>query len=188
MQESERLSRLIDNFLAFSRMEQNKQTFEFGEVNIEAVVTTAVDTLGDRFGTLNCRLDVAVEPELPSIAGDSDALVTVLVNLLDNAYKYSGDVKHVVLRAYANNHKVYFEVRDNGIGLSSRAAKKVFDRFYQADQTLSRDAGGCGLGLSIVKFIVAAHGGSVAVSSQPGDGSTFTVTLPAGAALPPSPA
>ncbi len=186
--ESERLSRLIDNFLAFSRMEQDKQTFEFGEVNIEAVVTTAVDTLRDRFGAPNCRLDIAIEPELPRIAGDSDALVTVLVNLLDNAYKYSGDVKHVVLHAYESHHKVHFEVRDNGIGLSGRAAKRAFDRFYRADQTLSRDAGGCGLGLSIVKFIVTAHGGSVEVSSQPGEGSTFTVTLPAGAALPDPPA
>ena len=186
--ENERLSHLIDNFLAFSRMEQNKQTFEFGEVNIGTVVTTAVDALRDRFDTPNCRLEIAIEPELPRIAGNSDALVTVLVNLLDNAYKYSGDVKHVVLRAYANNRKVYLEVRDNGIGISRRAAKKVFDRFYQADQTLSRDAGGCGLGLSIVKFIIAAHGGSVEVSSQPGEGSTFTVTLPAGAALPAPPA
>ena len=186
--ESERLSRLIDSFLAFSRMEQDKQTFEFVEVNIDTVVTTAVDALRDRFGTPNCRLDITIEPDLPSIAGDFDALVTVLVNLLDNAYKYSGDVKHVVVRAYANHHKIHLEVRDNGIGLSVRAAKKIFGRFYQVDQTLSREAGGCGLGLSIVKFIVTAHGGSVEVSSQPGEGSMFRVTLPAIAGLPLPPA
>lgn len=69
-------------------------------------------------------------------------------------------------------------ITDNGIGLSRRAAKKIFNRFYQVDQSLARKAGGCGLGLSIVKFIVEAHGGSIEVTSQPGKGSTFTVRLP----------
>jgi signal transduction histidine kinase len=101
------------------------------------------------------------------------------VDLLDNAHKYTGDDKQVALRAYGGEGQVCLEVRDNGIGLSRRAAGKVFDRFYQVDQRLARQTGGCGLGLSIVQFIVRAHGGSVRVSSQPGRGSTFTVTLPA---------
>jgi len=103
----------------------------------------------------------------------------VLLNLLDNAYKYSNEEKHIVLRGYRENGHVCFAVQDNGIGLSSRVAGKIFDRFYQVDQSLSRPGSGCGLGLSIVKFIVSAHGGSVKVDSRPGQGSTFTVRLPA---------
>ncbi len=79
----------------------------------------------------------------------------------------------------AKGDDVCFAVRDNGIGLSARARSKIFERFYQVDQSLSRRAGGCGLGLSIVRLIVEAHGGSVEVDSQPGKGSTFTIRIPA---------
>ena len=75
--------------------------------------------------------------------------------------------------------RVCVEVRDNGIGISPRTVRRIFDRFYQTDQSLARSAGGCGLGLSIVRFILGAHHGSIDVSSRPGEGSTFTVRLPA---------
>ena len=177
--ENQRLSRLIDNFLAFSRMERNKRTFEFDEVKIDAIVSAALDAERERFESPGCRLDVNIAAGLPNIAGDTEALTTVLINLLDNAYKYTGNDKHVILRAYADDGAVCVEVKDNGVGLSRRAAKKVFDRFYQVDQRLSCSTGGCGLGLSIVQFIVTAHGGSVAVASQTDKGSTFRVMLPA---------
>lgn len=176
--ENERLSRLINNFLAFSRMERGKRTFEFAEVEVEEIVTAAVDAVREKYQAPGARLDVDVAAGLPKVTGDAGALTTVLVGLLDNAHKYTGDEKQVNLRAYAKAGNVHFDVRDNGVGLSRRAAKKVFDRFYQADERLARRAGGCGLGLSIVQFIVAAHGGSVSVSSQLGRGSMFTVTLP----------
>lgn len=177
--ENERLSRLIDNFLAFSRMERNKRTFEFSEVEVEEIVAAAVDAVREKFDAAGARLEVDVAVELPKINGDADALTTMLVDLLDNAHKYTGDDKHVVVRAYADGGKIRLEVQDNGVGLSRRAAKKVFGRFFQVDQSLSRRTGGCGLGLSIVRFIVTAHGGSVGVSSRAGRGSTFAVTLPA---------
>ena len=85
----------------------------------------------------------------------------------------------VILRVYKAGNRVCFEVEDNGIGLSRRAAKRVFDSFYQVDQTLSRTNEGCELGLSIVEFIVKAHRGSVSIASEQGKGSTFTVRLPA---------
>ncbi len=125
-------------------------------------------------------MDIAAD--LPAVAADPDAMVTVVVNLLDNAYKYTKEHKHIVLRAFSENGAVCFSVRDNGIGMSRRAVRRVFDRFYQVDQRLSRDASGVGLGLSIVKFIVDAHGGKVSVDSRPGEGTTFTVTVPAASA------
>jgi signal transduction histidine kinase len=176
--ENMRLSHLIDNFLSFSRMERGKRTFDLAECSSAEIVRRAVDAAGERFQTPECRLQVETAAELPPVMADADALVTAVLNLLDNAYKYSGGAKEILLRADAQNGQVRFAVSDRGIGLSLRAAKKVFRPFYQVDQHLSRSVGGCGLGLSIVQFIVAAHGGSVQVDSRPGKGSTFTIVLP----------
>ncbi len=176
--ENVRLSRLVDNFLTFSRMERNRQSFEKKQVPAATLVEDAAASVADRFRTSGCRFEVEITPDLPALTGDHDALVTVLINLLDNAYKYSDEHKHIVMSSYRENGHVCFAVKDNGIGLSNRVAGKIFDKFYQVDQSLSRPESGCGLGLSIVKFIVGAHGGSVDVDSRPGEGSTFTVRLP----------
>jgi len=181
--ENKRLSRLIDNFLAFSRMERNRSAFEFVEVQAADLIAASVEVVRERFHAPGRRLDVEVVPDLPPIKADADAMVTVLLNLLDNAYKYSPDKKHVVLRAYAKNGNVCLEVEDNGIGLSRAALKKVFKRFYQVDRRVSRTTGGVGLGLAIVQFIVTAHGGSVGVTSRPEQGCKFTVTIPSGQAI-----
>jgi signal transduction histidine kinase len=176
--ENARLSRLIDNFLTFSRLERNKYTFEFTRVRPQQVVEGAVAALGERAQAPGCTLESHVAANLPLIRGDTDALVTALLNLLDNAWKYTGDEKRIVLRTEARNGSVCFAVEDNGIGLTPRESKRVFRRFYQTDQGLSRSAGGCGLGLSIVQSIVEAHHGSVRVQSEPGRGSTFTIEIP----------
>lgn len=176
--ENARLTRLIDNFLTFSRMDRGKHRFDFQPVDAANVVDAAIAAVADRFDGDTNRLSADVERPLPTV-GDSDALVTVVTNLLDNAWKYSDAPKRVALTARRDDGHVVISVTDNGIGLAPRAARKVFDRFYQVDQRLSRGQGGCGLGLSIVKYIVEAHGGSVAVESRPGAGSTFTVSLPA---------
>jgi len=104
-------------------------------------------------------------------------MVTVLVNLLDNAYKYSYDNRQIELRVYQQENAVVFAVRDNGIGMTRRVMKRIFNRFYQADSSLTRRAEGAGLGLSIVNYIVDAHHGRIDVESKPGQGSTFTVKL-----------
>ncbi|HUU59717.1 MAG TPA: HAMP domain-containing sensor histidine kinase, partial [Phycisphaerae bacterium] len=177
--ENERLSRLIDNFLTFSRMERNKRAFEFTDLSVEEVVAAAVESVRERFDSPGCRFEVDVAADLPPIVGDRDALITVLLNLLDNAWKYSPGDKRISLRASASAEGVCLAVADSGIGLSRRAARKVFGRFYQVDRSLARGAGGCGLGLAIVKFIVDAHGGTIDVESRSGQGSRFIVRLPA---------
>ena len=170
--ENSRLSRLIDNFLTFSRMERNRARFQFARVQPQAIVQAAMESVGDRF-----PLEVHVDPDLPPLFADEDALVTVLLNLLDNAYKYTGDNRRIVLRATLTGGKVSFIVEDNGIGIAERDQKRIFRRFFQVDRTLTRKAGGVGLGLSIVEYIVKAHHGDVTVTSRPGEGSTFTVSL-----------
>ena len=177
--ENARLSRLIENFLTFSRLERNKFKFEFARVRPQQVVEGAVAALGERGHAPGCTFESHVATDLPSIHGDADALVTALLNLLDNAWKYTGDGKRISLRAEAHNGVVCFAVEDNGIGLSPSECRRVFRRFYQSDQRLARTAGGCGLGLSIVQSIVEAHHGSVRVKSEPGRGSTFTIEIPA---------
>ena len=176
--ENARLSRLIENFLTFSRLERNKLTFHFKPLRPEQIVNAAVIAFGERARAPGCRLDFGAEPYLPRVQGDSDALTTTLLNLLDNAWKYTGDDKRISLRAARKNGSICFEVTDNGIGISPRERRRVFRTFYQADQRLTRTSVGCGLGLGIVRSIVEAHRGSVHVTSEPGHGSTFTVELP----------
>lgn len=175
--ENERLSRLIDNFLTFSRMERNKRAFELVETNPAAIAHSAAEAVRTKFEQGQCRFEVSIDENLPEVLADRDAMVTSLVNLLDNAYKYSYDDKRIKLRVSAEAGSVCFRVIDNGIGMSRRAAKKIFNRFYQVDRSLSRTAEGCGLGLSIVKFIVDAHRGTISAESRPGKGSTFTIKL-----------
>lgn len=172
--ENLRLSRLIENFLTFSRLERSRQRFEFTEVDPSHVVQAAMTAQN----ASDPALSILIAPDLPRIRADEDALVTVLRNLLDNAWKYTPAEKRIAIRAYRENARVVFAVEDNGIGIAAREQKRIFRRFYQVDRRLARDTGGCGLGLSIVEFIVRAHGGAVRVQSQPGHGSTFFVALP----------
>ena len=176
--ENERLTGLIDNFLTFSRMERNKQAFDFESVSPATIARDAADAVKTKFDKGKCEFDVSIARDLPDILADRDAMVTVLVNLLDNAYKYSYGEKRIELSVSAEDGSICFCVSDNGIGLSRRAIKKMFNRFYQVDRSLTRPTEGCGLGLSIVKFIVDAHKGTISVDSKPGEGSTFTVKLP----------
>ena len=177
--ENERLTGLIDNFLTFSRMERNKQAFAMFNTSPAAIARDAAQALKTKFSIGQCKFKVNISEGLPQVMADRDAMVTVLINLLDNAYKYSYDNKQIELGVSPENSMVCFYVSDNGRGMSRRSAKKIFNRFYQADRSLSRQTEGCGLGLSIAKFIVDAHKGTISVESKPGKGSTFTVKLPA---------
>jgi len=178
--ENERLSRMIDNFLTFSRMERNKKAFEIADCNPADIAADAVEAVRTKFSTAGCRFDVQIDDNLPDVPADHDAMVTVVVNLLDNACKYTYDDKRISLSVYSEGGYVCFSISDNGVGLTRRQTKKIFARFYQADSSLSRRSEGCGLGLSIVKFIVDAHKGKISVQSKPGKGSSFTVKLAAG--------
>ena len=175
--ENARLTRLIDNFLTFSRMDRGKHRLQFESTDAGQIVRHAADAVRDRFDGQESQLQIAIEAPLP-IRGDSDALVTAVVNLLDNAWKYTGNSKQIIVTATRKHGQAIISVKDNGVGLTARNARRVFDRFYQVDQRLSRVHNGCGLGLSIVKQIVVAHGGHASVDTRLGKGSTFTLALP----------
>ena len=175
--ENERLTGLIDNFLTFSRMERNKQAFAMARTSPAAIARDAAEAVKTKFSKGKCSFEMNIPDDLPDVRADRDAMVTVLVNLLDNSYKYSYDDKQIKLSVFSEDGSVCFSVSDNGTGISRRSVKKIFKRFYQVDRSLARNAEGCGLGLSIAKFILDAHKGSITVSSKPGEGSTFTVRL-----------
>ena len=176
--ENARLSRLIDNFLTFSRLERNKFAFQFARLHPRTIIDGALAALGERGRVPCCHIESHASADLPVIVGDPDALTIALLNLLDNAWKYSGAEKRIVVRSEARAESVRFSVEDNGIGLSKEECERIFSRFYQVDQRLSRAVGGCGLGLGIVQSIVDAHGGSARVTSEAGRGSVFTFEIP----------
>jgi signal transduction histidine kinase len=176
--ENKRLTGLIDNFLTFSRMERNKQVFEFKPVSPSEISKAAIEAINAKFSQKKCIFSVTIDDNLTSIYADRNAMVTVLVNLLDNACKYTYDNKQIELRVFREDNNICFAVKDNGIGMTRRQMRKIFDKFYQVDNTLSRRTEGTGLGLSIVKFILDAHKGKIEVYSEMGKGSTFIVKMP----------
>ena len=175
--ENARLTRLIDNFLTFSRMERGQQQFDLAKVDLRELVEQAASVFRDHCPESDKCLSVQVAASA-SIMCDKDSMVTAIVNLLENAWKYGGDEKQIDLQADVTAEQAVISVVDNGVGLTTREASRVFDRFYQVDQRVARIKGGCGLGLSIVRSIVEAQGGTVKVKSQPKVGSTFTIRLP----------
>jgi signal transduction histidine kinase len=175
--ETSRLRRLIDSFLTFAQLDRGRQ-FTLEPVEPSRLVETAVDTIRDRLPA-DCRLDLDIAPALPMVIADADALNTALVNLLENALKYTAGEKRISVRASEDgNEFVRFDVTDNGIGIPAGEQRRIFRRFYRVDQRLSRETAGVGLGLSIVELVMRAHRGSVAVQSAPGAGSTFTLRVP----------
>jgi signal transduction histidine kinase len=183
--ENNRLGHLIENFLSFSRMERNKNSFELRPVGPAGIAREAEKTFHERRPEWEGTLVLDIEDGLPPIQADHDALQTAIGNLLENARKYGGDRPEVTLAARRSNHVVEFSVSDRGIGISPEDQNQIFEKFYQARTRLSAHSGGVGLGLSIVSFIVEKHRGELVVESNPGKGSTFTIQIPlAGSPMP----
>jgi signal transduction histidine kinase len=178
-QENVRLSRLTENFLTLSRLERSQQRIVIAPVEVRPLLDEVLRPLRARLEAPDCVFACEVPAPVPAVAADRDALHTILTNLLDNALKYTGEKKQIALRVSTAAGHVVFAVRDNGVGLTASERRAVFAPFFQADRKLSRTQGGCGLGLSIVQRLVAQLGGQVSAQSEPGSGSTFTVTLPA---------
>jgi signal transduction histidine kinase len=178
--ESRRLTRLIDNILDFSRIESGRKEYRFAPGDVLEVVEAVVHTFEMRLAAQGFKIVIeAPERPLPQLRMDGDGIAQAFQNLLDNAVKYSGESKEVVVTLSAEEGWVAIAVRDRGIGIARDEQRRVFERFHRVGTGLVHDVKGSGLGLSIVHHIVAAHGGRVTVVSEPGKGSTFTMVLPA---------
>jgi signal transduction histidine kinase len=175
--ENQRLTRLVDNFLTFSRLERNAGRVDLAPTAPGDVVNAALDAVRERVPP-SCDLRVHVEPGLPRVLADAEGLTTALVNLLDNAIKYSPGDKRIAVTARRDGEGfVLFAVSDNGIGIAPREQRRIFRRFYRVDQRLASATTGVGLGLSIVDLIARGHGATVTVESAPGAGSTLTLRV-----------
>ena len=180
--ESRRLTQLINNILDFSKIESGRKTYEFERAQLEEVVAETLKTCEVRLR--QSGFSVVFEPParpLPAAVFDREAIAQALLNLLDNAVKYSerAEKREVLVRVGERDGSVLLSVTDHGIGIAPAEQKKIFEKFYRVSTGLVHDVKGSGLGLSLVKHIVEAHRGSVVVESAPGHGSTFTISLPA---------
>ncbi len=176
--ENDRLRRIAENFLTFSRLERGRQALDLESVAPHVVAAQAVAPFAARLAAPGCVFTLDVPESLPEILADREALTQVLANLIDNALKYTGGEKRIALGARAGQHALTFTVEDNGIGIPNEERRAIFEPFHQVDQRLSRTREGAGLGLAIVRRIVKAHGGEITVAGGREKGSVFTVKIP----------
>jgi two-component system phosphate regulon sensor histidine kinase PhoR len=176
---AERLSRLISDLLDISRIESGSYKMEIRQIEAGEVLTRAANTMADRAKTKN--LAIAVESrQKQHLFADARALEQVVLNLLDNAVKYTQEGGHIVVRAIRQNSDVFIEVEDNGPGINSQHRDRLFERFYRVDSGRSKEMGGTGLGLAIVKHLASAMGGNAGMRPARPRGSVFWISLKAG--------
>ena len=178
--EAERAGRLVSGLLDLSRIEA--AGFEGGQrVDLLSVVAAAVERVGHLAEQSGVELVIRAGARAQEVGGDENQLVSAVINLLENAVKYSDRRSAVEVGTTATSPGwVDVVVRDRGIGIPARDLERIFERFYRVDRARSRETGGTGLGLSIVRHVATNHGGEVLVESQEGLGSTFTLRLPTG--------
>jgi len=177
-EESERLTALINNILDFSRIEAGRKEYEFKETNLADLVRSTLDSYRFQIEQNGFSFEENISGDIPPVSVDREAIARSLLNLVNNALKYSKDQKYIGVSLYCANSRVNLEVRDRGIGIPSNEQEKIFEKFYRCGDPLVHNVKGSGLGLSLVRHIARAHGGDVLVESIPQKGSTFTIELP----------
>ncbi len=176
--ESRRLTQLINNILDFSRIESAEKKYQFAECDPGCIIRDILSAFEVPLRERGFTIRTEIAAPLPQVRLDRDSIAQALVNLLDNAVKYSGERKEIEVRAYVEDGALRIAVADHGIGIEPGEQKKIFEKFYRVGSGLVHDIKGSGLGLAIVSHIVKAHGGRVEVTSRPGDGATFTLIIP----------
>lgn len=177
-QETNRLSRIVNKILNFSQIEAGKRKYTFEKKDINELVDKVGNTY--KFHLENNGFKFSIEKEIaaPLIDLDEEAVSEAVINLIDNAMKYSKDQKEITLRTGRENNFVYVEVSDKGIGIPEEHHKRIFEKFFRITTGYIHNTKGTGLGLTLVQHIVNAHKGEVNLSSEPGRGSTFRLKFP----------
>ena len=176
--ESERLSRLIDNVLDFSRIEGGRRTYERVPSPVEPLVRESLEPFAWQLAQGGFAVEVDVAPNLPDVTMDAAAVGQALSNLIDNAIKYSGDGKRLEITARLHEGALHLAVADDGIGIPPAEHARIFEKFYRVGRSETQGRRGSGVGLALVRHVAEAHGGRVNVESRPEQGSRFTLVLP----------
>lgn len=172
------LAALIDDILEISRLEAGRGIAPFETVHLEEEVDRAIETLSARIKEKKIEIVKLGEPGACEIQGEPNHIYRALLNLLDNAVKYSDPGGKIEISCKANGKKLELSVKDYGVGIAAEHHPRIFERFYRVDKARSRELGGTGLGLSIVKHIMEIHGGRVELKSEAGRGAEFTLIFP----------
>jgi len=179
MNQTTRLSGIVNRILNFSQIEGNKRKYFLSMTNLNEIVENAFLTLNYSLETKGFTYTFEPDKNLPPILADREAIADAFVNLVDNAMKYSPGKKEIVVRTASNDQYIYLEVEDHGLGISDKDQKYIFDKFYRVTESnLANKVKGSGLGLAIVKHIMDAHEGKIYVKSAPGSGSLFRLSFP----------
>lgn len=177
--EAARLQRLVADLRELSRVEAGQLPVQMRPVAVSELADAAAARMRPQFDDKGVALDVDVPPGLPRVLADPDRVGQVLTNLLGNALQYTRPDGHVTIRARREQGMVMIAVADTGVGIAPEHLPHLFDRFYRVDHSRARSSGGSGIGLTIARHLVEAHGGTIrAESAGPGRGATFTFTLP----------
>jgi signal transduction histidine kinase len=183
--ESERLSHLVQNVLDFSNIEHNQKRPVLPEGDLGEAVAQAVHNYEDYLRWRGFTLDVFIQPDLPTVRFDPGQISQTIINLLDNARKYSGESRRIVIEVWGGDREVVVEVKDHGIGIPAEEMKNIFQPFYRVPG--AKEKGGCGLGLYLVSQVMTNHGGKVEVESKVNQETRFKLTFPATGTTPPRP-
>ncbi len=178
LKETSRLTNLVNRILNFSQIEANKRQYQRRGVNLEQIVSEVMQTYSYHLERKGFEFQLETESSLPTIQADPEAVAEAVVNLLDNAMKYSLEEKTITVRVFKSNQSVCISVKDKGIGISKNKIPHIFDKFYRVAQSDRHDTKGSGLGLSILKHIMDAHNGEIRIDSEVGRGSVFTLEFP----------
>ncbi|PKM82673.1 MAG: PAS domain-containing sensor histidine kinase [Firmicutes bacterium HGW-Firmicutes-14] len=178
LEETHRLRRLVNDLLDLTQMQTGNMNMNFDRVSIKELVNRVTDKFTPLFTEQNKKLGIFVEEDLPPAWGDEDKLQQVMINLLDNAVKYTPENGTVKVDAFAREDTIYVSVEDSGPGIAKDDLELIWERFYKVDKARTREEkGGTGLGLAIVKNIIDAHGGNVSAESEPGKGTKITFSI-----------
>ena len=171
LEESEHLSHLIDNILDFSRMEDDRKKYDFTDLDLDGLILKFLESIKERLAESGFDISYNRSDQVPLIPADKDAFLQVIYNLVDNAIKFSGKSRQIDISLISKEDELHLCVKDYGIGIPIKDQEKIFDRFYRGTEPQRLGIKGSGIGLTIVKRIVEAHGGTINIESEVGKGS-----------------
>ncbi len=176
-QESGRLSRIVDKILRFQSIDEHKRKYKFKEANLNLIIDKTLNIYGYHIKQSGFSYNLNLDKNIPNIYIDEDAIAESIINLIDNAMKYSRENKLIEIQTGMNENFVFVKIKDYGIGISIKNQKKIFDKFFRIQHGMVHNTKGAGLGLTIVKDIMDEHNGTITIDSKEGTGSTFTLNF-----------